>query len=182
MVIVDNALGQREEDGKPIRVAIVGAGVTGKMITLQLLTPITGMRLVAIANRTPDKAMQAFKIAGVDSAKFVSGVPELEDRVAQGLPSVVDDALMVCEALNIDVVIEVTGTVEFGAQVATAAIAHRKHVVLVNAELDSTVGPILKHQADRSGVVITNTDGDEPGVAMTLLRYVKTVGLRPVGA
>jgi predicted homoserine dehydrogenase-like protein len=109
-------------------------------------------------------------------------VPALEDRVAQGLPSVVDDPLMACRALNIDVVVEVTGTVEFGAQVATAAIAHRKHVVLVNAELDSTVGPILKHRADRAGVVVTNTDGDEPGVAMTLLRYLRSVGLRPVAA
>ena len=57
MVIVDTALRQREEDGTPVRVAIVGVGVTGKMIALQLLTPITGMRLVAIANRTPDRAM-----------------------------------------------------------------------------------------------------------------------------
>jgi predicted homoserine dehydrogenase-like protein len=72
--------------------------------------------------------------------------------------------------------------VEFGARVAVDAIRHRKHVVLVNAELDSTVGPILKFYADRAGVVITNTDGDEPGVAMTLLRYVKSVGLRPVAA
>jgi predicted homoserine dehydrogenase-like protein len=182
MVIVDTAMAQREQEGSPIRVALVGAGVTGKMIALQLLTPIAGMRLAAIANRTPDKAMQAFKAAGVDVARAVSNVSALEDRVAQGLPSVVDDPSMVCEALNIDVVVEVTGTVEFGAQVATAAIAHRKHVVLVNAELDSTVGPILKHQADRAGVVITNTDGDEPGVAMTLLRYLRSVGLRPVAA
>ena len=182
MVIVDTALSKREQDGNPIRVAIVGAGVTGKMIALQLLTPITGVRLVAIANRTPAKAMQAFTSAGVDSAKFVSGIAELEDRVALGLASVVEDPLMVCKAANIDLIVEVTGTVEFGAQIAVAAIEHRKHVVLVNAELDSTVGPILKHRADRAGVVITNTDGDEPGVAMTLLRYVRTVGLKPVAA
>jgi predicted homoserine dehydrogenase-like protein len=182
MVIVDTALARREQDGKPVRVAMVGAGVTGQMIALQLLAPITGMRLVAIANRTPGRALQAFTNAGIDSAKLVSGVPELEDRVAHGRCSVVEDPLAVCRAANIDVVVEVTGSVEFGAHVAVAAISHRKHVVLVNAELDSTVGPILRHQADRAGVVITNTDGDEPGVAMTLLRYVKAVGLRPVGA
>ena len=176
MVIVDRALSKREQDGKPINVAIVGAGVTGKMIALQLLTPITGIRLAAIANRTPGKAMQAYANAGVD-ADIVSTLSDLEDRVAQGRPSVVEDASLVCRAGNIDVVIEVTGTVEFGAQVAVEAIAHRKHLILVNAELDSTVGPILKHRADRAGVVITNTDGDEPGVAMTLLRYVQSVGL-----
>ena len=182
MFVVDTQLARREQDGTPIRVAIVGAGTAGKMIAVQLLTPVPGMRLVAIANRTPDRAMQAFKGAGVDTAKFVSRLSELEDRVAQGLPSVVDDPVMVCKAANIDVIVEVTGTVEFGAEIALAAIAHRKHVVLVNVELDSTIGPILKYQADRSGVIITNTDGDEPGVAMTLLRYVQSIGLRPVAA
>jgi predicted homoserine dehydrogenase-like protein len=52
----------------------------------------------------------------------------------------------------------------------------------VNAELDSLIGPILKMKADRAGVVITHTDGDEPGVAMTLLRYLRSLGLRPVAA
>ncbi|MGH8796197.1 MAG: NAD(P)-dependent oxidoreductase, partial [Caldimonas sp.] len=62
------------------------------------------------------------------------------------------------------------------------AIAHRKAVVMVNAELDSLIGPVLKARADDAGVVLTNTDGDEPGVAMTLFRYVQSVGLRPVAA
>ena len=44
------------------------------------------------------------------------------------------------------------------------------------------LGPILKAKADRAGVVVTNTDGDEPGVAMTLLRYLRSLGLRPVAA
>jgi len=30
--------------------------------------------------------------------------------------------------------------------------------------------------------VLTHTDGDEPGVAMTLLRYLRSLGLRPVAA
>ena len=62
------------------------------------------------------------------------------------------------------------------------AFDHGKHVVLVNAELDSLLGPILKAKADQAGVVLTHTDGDEPGVAMTLLRYLRTLGLRPVAA
>src|SRR4030095_14043510 len=57
-----------------------------------------------------------------------------------------------------------------------------KHVVLVNAELDSLLGPLLKAKADKAGVVVTHTDGDEPGVAMTLLRYLRTLGLHPVAA
>lgn len=180
MAMVDTELARREQAGDPVRVALVGAGASARMIALQLLTPVTGVRLVAIANRTPDNAAQAFKHGGINDAKTVSTVSALEDNVAQGRPSIVGDPVMVCQATNIDVVIEATGTVEFAAHVAMAAIRHRKHIVLVNAEVDSTLGPILKFHADRAGVVITNTDGDEPGVAMTLLRYVRMIGLRPV--
>jgi predicted homoserine dehydrogenase-like protein len=86
----------------------------------------------------------------------------------------------VCEAEGVDAVIEVTGAVEFGAHVATAAIEHGKHVILMNAELDGTVGWALKARADRAGVVFTNADGDQPGVMMNLYRFVKGIGVRPV--
>jgi predicted homoserine dehydrogenase-like protein len=66
--------------------------------------------------------------------------------------------------------------------VATSAIDHKKHVVLANAELDSTLGPILKRRASAAGVVISNMDGDEPGVAMNLVRYARSIGLTPVAA
>jgi predicted homoserine dehydrogenase-like protein len=85
-----------------------------------------------------------------------------------------------CDA--IDVLVEVTGTVETAAHVVLDAFGHGKHVVMVNAEMDSMLGPILKEKADRAGVVVTNTDGDEPGVAMTLFRYLRSLGLRPVAA
>jgi predicted homoserine dehydrogenase-like protein len=78
--------------------------------------------------------------------------------------------------------IESTGEIEFGAHIALEAIRHGKHVVLMNAEMDATIGPILKVHADRQGVVVTNTDGDEPGVAMNLVRFVRTIGYRPVAA
>ncbi|MFZ0013426.1 MAG: SAF domain-containing protein, partial [Acidimicrobiia bacterium] len=77
-------------------------------------------------------------------------------------------------------VLEATGEVEYGAKTAEAAISAGKHVVLVNAELDATVGPILKVMADDAGVVITNADGDEPGVAMNLVRFVRSIGHTPV--
>ena len=167
------------EGRPPIRVALVGAGVTARMIALHLQTPVPGIRLVVIANRTVAKASAAFGRGDLPEARTCD---ELEGFIAANRPCVTADYLLACSAGNVDVVVEVTGTVEFGAAVALAAIRHRKHVVLVNAELDSTLGPILKVHADRAGVVITNTDGDEPGVAMTLLRYLRGIGLRPVAA
>ena len=182
MVIVDTELQKRQDAGTPLRVGIVGAGVMGRMIAQQFLTPLTGMRLVAVANRTAAKAVQAFSDCGVAGIVSVDSVSKVEQAIEQNAPVVTEDAHLLCEAGNLDVIIEVTGTVEFGAGVALQAIKHRKHVVLLNAELDATLGPVLNRYAQRSGVVITNTDGDEPGVAMNLFRYLKTLGMRPVAA
>ncbi len=93
-----------------------------------------------------------------------------------------DDPSLLTASDAVDIIVEVTGTVRPAARVVLDAFDHDEHVVLVNCELDSLLGPILKAKADQAGVVITNTDGDEPGVAMTLLRYRQSVGLRPVAA
>ena len=74
---------------------------------------------------------------------------------------------------------EVTGAVELGAHVALEAFAHGKDVVLMNAELEATIGPILDVYADRHGVILSACDGDEPGVQLNLYRWVKGLGLEP---
>lgn len=175
----DFRLAELDRAGTPIRVGLIGAGVTARMIALHLLTPVRGVRLAAVANRTLERAKAAF---GNREVVVAHSCTELETCVADARACVTTDASHVCAATNIDVIVEVTGTVEFGARVVLDAIRHRKHVVLVNAELDSTLGPVLKTYADRAGVVITNTDGDEPGVALTLLRYLRGIGLAPVAA
>ncbi len=179
---VDTALRERESAGNPIRVGMVGAGATGRAIALQLGTPVRGIRLAAIANRTLEHAERAFREARVTTWSQVSSAREAENAIVRGLPVLTDDpsVLTTCDA--IDILVEVTGSVEPAARVVLQAFDHGKHVVLVNAELDSFIGPILKEKADRAGVVVTHTDGDEPGVAMTLLRYLRSLGLRPVAA
>jgi predicted homoserine dehydrogenase-like protein len=180
MVIVDTALGRRHEQGNPVRVAMVGAGYMGRGIALQILGSIIGMRLVAISNRTLSGAESAYSQAGVDTVKPVETVAQLESAIADGRYAVTDDAMLLCQADGIDAVIEVTGEIEYGAKVALKAIECGKHIILMNAELDATIGPILKVYADRAGVIITNADGDQPGVIMNLFRFVKTIGYRPV--
>jgi predicted homoserine dehydrogenase-like protein len=180
MIIVDTALAKRLEAGNPVRVALVGAGYMARCIAVQFISGIPGMRLVAVANRTLSKAHQVYRDAGVEQAQTVSSVPELEQAIARGRPAVTDDARLVCEAGPVEAVIEVTGDVEFGTRVAYDALRNGKHVILLNAEVDASVGPILKVHADRAGVVYTYTDGDEPGVAMNLCRSLVTMGCRPV--
>jgi predicted homoserine dehydrogenase-like protein len=180
MILVDSALNIRAKEDNPVRVALVGAGYSGKNIAHQIQTAFPGMRLVAISNRSISNAIEAYSQAGVTSVKTVETVAQMENTIVRGEFSVTDDAMLVCQAEGVDAIIDATGEIEFGCRVAMKAIENGKHIVLMNAEMDATLGPILKWHAVKAGVIFTNTDGDEPGVAMNLYRYVKTIGLTPV--
>lgn len=180
MILVDTALQKRAQARNPIRVAMVGAGFMGRGVALQICRYVPGMELVVIANRSVDKARQAYLAAGTGPVREVASVAQLEECIRQGIPAVTDDALLVCRAEGIDAIIEVTGAVEHGAHVALEAIRHRKHLILLNAELDGTVGAILKAYADEAGVIYSVSDGDQPGVTLNLVRFVKGLGVKPV--
>ena len=180
MIIVDTALQKRADNGRPIRVGLIGAGYMGRGIALQIATAVPGMRVAAIYNRHLAEARRAYAQAGIGETRVVETAAQLEEAVSRGQPAITGDALLLCRADNIDAIVEVTGTIEFGAQVVLEAIRRGKHVILMNAELDATLGPILKTYADKAGVVYTNSDGDQPGVIMNLVRYVRAIGCRPV--
>jgi predicted homoserine dehydrogenase-like protein len=180
MVIVDTALAKRQAENNPVRVALVGAGFMGRGIVLQIANSVPGMELVAIYNRTVEGAKRAYREAGIEDFAIVNSQVELEDRIARGKYSITEDPFVICKAENIDVIVEVTGAVEFSSRVVFEAIKNKKHVVIMDAELDGTVGAILKVHADKAGVVITNADGDQPGVEMNLFRFVKGIGVKPV--
>lgn len=180
MIIVDRALKARAEAHNPVRVGMVGAGFMGKGIANQIVNSTPGMQLTAIASRTLASARNAYLEAGVTDPKVVTVKAELENAIATNQPAITEDASLLCQVDNIDVILEATGTIEFAARIVLTAIEHQKHVVLMNAELDGTVGPILKTYADRAGVILTACDGDQPGVEANLYRYVKTIGLVPL--
>ena len=180
MVIVDTALAKRHAENNPIRAALVGAGFMGRGVVLQMVNSVPGMKMVAVYNRTTEGAKRAYREAGVEDFEVVNNQADLEHRIAKGKYSVVEDPYLLCKAENIDVIIEVTGAVEFSSRLVFEAIKNKKHVVFMDAELDGTVGAILKVYADKAGVILTNADGDQPGVQMNLYRYVKAIGVKPV--
>ncbi len=182
MIIVDNALRERQQSGKPIRVGLVGAGFAGKGFALQLLSGLPGLRLAAVSNRTLAEAENAYRGAGVNEFKHVTSVDQLEHAIARGEYTVTSDPSLLCTAPGIDCVVDATGEIDFAAQVCMKAFAHKKHVIVLNAELDATLGPILKVEADKAGVVYGQADGDQPAVLMNLHRYVESLGFKPLMA
>ncbi|MDQ3097975.1 MAG: Gfo/Idh/MocA family oxidoreductase [Chloroflexota bacterium] len=175
---VDAALAQRAAAGNPLRVGLVGAGFAARGLVNQVLNSTPGMEIVAVCNRTGAHAEQAYRAAGVSDFIRVETAAELEKAISAGRHTVTDDPSVVCEAGTVEVVVEATGEIDFGATVALTAIENGKHLVLVNAELDATLGPILKVYSDRAGVILTDTDGDQPGALMNLVRETQLLGFR----
>jgi len=179
MIITDNLLEARERAGTPIRVGIIGAGFMAQGLVNTIVNSVHGMDVTAIYGRRLERAAQVYEYAGLGPATTVSTQSEFEDGVRAGRRVITDDPSLLCCSDQIDALVDVTGSVEFGAHVALDAFRHGKHVILMNAELDATIGPILHTYAERHDVILSACDGDEPGLQMNLCRWVKGLGLQP---
>ncbi len=178
MILTDTALAEREANGCPIRVGIVGAGFMGQGLVNQIVNSVAGMRVVGVSNRHAERALDVIRYAGAEPA-WAETTGAFEDAAAAGRIVATDDPTLLCRSPRVDVVCELTGAVEFGAHVVLDAFEHGKHVVLMNAEIDATIGPILQVHARRHGVVLSACDGDEPGLQLNLVRWVRGLGLEP---
>ena len=181
MIIVDTALKARAEANNPIKVGLIGAGFMVQGLTNTIVNSVPGMRVVAISNRRPERAIAVFRYAGVEPS-MAETARQFEHLAAAGTPIATEDPALICRSDHIDIVVDVTGSVEFGLHVALDAMKHGKHFIMMNAELDATLGPILQVYARRgmalssSGPATATSAGaaDEP-----LSRWVKGIGLTP---
>ncbi len=180
MSAVLRALEARAAAGNPIRVGLVGAGYAGRGFAARIIRRTPGVELVAVANRTIDEAARAYRDAGVDAPGQVGSAADLDVAIRNRRPVITDDPTILTDAAGVEAIVEATGEVEFGAGVAVRTIAAGKHLILINAELDSCLGPLLKTRADAAGVVLTDMAGDQPAVIMDLIDEVRLLGFRPL--
>jgi len=179
MIIVDNALEAREAEGRPIRVALIGAGFISQGLANHIVHTTPGMRLVGVFNRRVQRAFDLCQYATVGDVVAPTTQQEVDLAIQEGKVVATDDAYLLARSTGVDVLVDVTGSVEFGARVAFEAFRNKKDVVLLNAEIDATIGPILQTYAQAQGVILSACDGDEPGLQINLYRWVKGLGLTP---
>ena len=178
MIIVDTALQAREAEGRPIRVAMHRRRLHGPG-THQ---PDRQQRPGHAHGRglqppRPERARHVRLCRPRTTPSSPNTQDQVEDAIRAGKPVVTEDAFLLARSEQIDVLVDVTGSVEFGARVVLEAFKHGKDVVLMNAEIDATIGPILQMYAEKYGRILSACDGDEPGVQMNLYRWVKGLGL-----
>ena len=161
-------LGKRLENGRPVRVGLIGAGKFGSMFLSQVpSTP--GIEVFAIADLAPDRAREACRRVGWT-----------EERIAA--TRFTDDAMAMLAGREIEVVVEATGHAPAGIAHARRAIAERKHVVMVNVEADVLAGFALAREAERAGVVYSLAYGDQPALICELVDWARACGFRVIAA
>lgn len=172
----------RVDKGKPVRVGVIGAGKFSSMFLSQArLTP--GMHLVGIAELDPEKARQACLRTGwpTEALSFGSSTAAIEDGAARGQTVITDDARQLI-GTRLDVLLEITGVPEAGAEHAWQALEAGKHVVMVNVEADALLGPALQQKAEQAGLVYSMAYGDQPALIAEQIDWARAVGLEVVCA
>ena len=149
-----------EENNKPIKVAIVGAGLMGKGLVSQM-SLVKGMEPALVVSNKIQDAIKAYTLAGIPSEDIVRArsLTDVNLAMERGKYVVADLAEYACKANLVDVVVDATGVPNAGARIAMDSIANNKHIVMLNVEADVVVGPILNKMAKKAGVVYTGTLG-----------------------
>jgi predicted homoserine dehydrogenase-like protein len=156
------------ERGRPVRVALIGAGKFGSMFLAQVPT-IPGLEVVVIADLDPERARLACATVGWDAAGIARTV-------------FVDDGAVAIAHPGVEVVIEATGVPAAGIAHARAAIAARRHIVMVNVEADALAGPLLAEQARAAGIVYSMAYGDQPALIAEMVDWARASGFAVAAA
>jgi predicted homoserine dehydrogenase-like protein len=155
----------------------------GTDIVVQL-NRMPGLRLGAVAEMRPPQAKAAAALAGFsdDQSIYAETAAAIDAAISAGKLAITPSPDALARSGLVDVVIDATGNPNIGTQFALDAIAHGKHVVMLNVEADITIGRHLHEAARRAGVVYTGAAGDEPAATLELIGFAQSIGLEIVCA
>ena len=170
---------ERQAQGRPIRVALIGAGKFGSMYLSQIpRTP--GVHLLGIADLSPDAARRNLARVGWPAERLQAR--SLDEAAQQGSTHIGEDWQALVSHPAVDVVVECTGSPPHAVEHILAAFAQGKHVVNVTVEADAFLGPMLARRARDAGVVYSLAFGDQPALICDLVDWARTCGFPVVAA
>ncbi|HVF64799.1 MAG TPA: Gfo/Idh/MocA family oxidoreductase [Casimicrobiaceae bacterium] len=172
-------LKQRDAQGKPLRVGLIGAGKFGSMYLSQARrTP--GMHVVAVADLSPERARNALRSTGWEAERIDAS--SFAEAVRSGATHLTDDAMGMIAAAEVEVIIDATGNPVAGIAHVLACCEHGKHIVMVNVEADALAGPLLARKAEQAGIVYSLAYGDQPALICEIVDWARTAGFEVVAA
>ena len=154
---------EREQNGAPIKVGVIGAGQMGYGIVSQIST-IPGMIVAGISDINLDAAKRASDAYNASAAEKVNILTSTDFKEIVHSP-------------NVEVIVDATGVPEAGAKISLETLIAKKHLVLLNVEIDITVGPLMKKLYDAADLIYTGSDGDEPAATVQMYEFAKSMGM-----
>ncbi|HWO78196.1 MAG TPA: SAF domain-containing protein [Bacillus sp. (in: firmicutes)] len=154
---------QLEKENNPIKVGIIGAGQMGFGMIAQI-SKIPGMCVTGICDINLEAAEKAQNFYNSQTAR-------------KEIMVVTTDYRNVIQSPNVDVIVDATGVPEVGANISLEALRSKKHIVLLNVEVDITIGSIMHQLFTNAGLVYTGSAGDEPAATLELYEFAKTMGM-----
>lgn len=163
MSLLKNFSTEVESRGKNVRIALVGAGQMGQGIVTQL-NKMTGVDLVLVIDKNDEKLDSA-------KAKYTKG---------RNHDMSIEKSIDAIDNVELDIVIEATGTPSSGADVANKVLNRGINLILLNVETEATIGLALNQEAKRNNSIVTVGDGDEPVAAVELYNFANEIGMEVV--
>src|SRR6266446_8482939 len=169
----------REAAGQPVTVGLIGAGKFGTMFLAQARST-AGLHVLGVADLDVARARAQLRGAGWPDQVFAAASPGDARQSRRTHVTADAEALMACP--EIEVIVEATGVPEAGIRHALQAVAHGKHIVMVNVEADAVAGPLLAAKARAAGVVYSLAWGDQPALICEHVDWARTCGFTVVAA
>jgi predicted homoserine dehydrogenase-like protein len=170
---------EREAAGRPVTVGLIGAGKFGTMFLAQARLT-RGLHVVAVADLDVARARAQLRTAGWEGERFAAS--SLGDALKSRRTHVTPDADAVIGCPEVEVIVEATGVPPAGIRHALGAIAHGKHIVMVNVEADAVAGPLLARKARSAGVVYSLAWGDQPALICEHVDWARACGFKVIAA
>ncbi|PXW86710.1 putative homoserine dehydrogenase-like protein [Streptohalobacillus salinus] len=156
-------LRKRENEKNPIKVGVIGAGQMGRGMIAQIST-IPGMIVTGVSDINIDAANKAAEEFNKSSKE------EINIKTSTSFKDIIHSD-------EVEVVVEATGVTEVGAQVTFETLLAKKHLVLINVEIDITIGSLMRKLFNAADLVYTGSDGDEPAAIVELYEFAKSMGM-----
>ncbi|WBW50479.1 NAD(P)-dependent oxidoreductase [Peptoniphilus equinus] len=159
----------------PIAVGIVGCGIMGRSLLIQL-KGLKAFTPIVHSSRHVAKVAAAFDTAGFEKDSYVitDDFDTAQAAFREGKSVITSDNTFA--AILPDVVVDCTGDTNAGCEITLKALESNTHVVSLNVEMDATVGPYLYQLAKAKQLIYSGSSGDEPGAIIELYEFLNAMG------
>ena len=171
-------LQRRAEEGRPLRVGLIGAGKFGSMFLAQARRH-RGIHVVGVADLSPEAARSNLALVGWAPERYAA--TSLDEAARAGGTHVGEDWRALASHPAVEIVIEATGDPVAAVEHCLAAFDAGRHVVNVTVEADAFCGHGLVRRAEAAGVIYSMAYGDQPALVCDLVDWARTCGF-PVAA